>query len=345
MCNKFQVHNEQFLNPQIGESNEIQVSNAGNVDYTWPQNHQNLQFMSGQPNTDNSYNVQTTDQSNYDFIPFTTDLFQPEEIFQLDQPLRNEFSQVPQHNNLILSASSPTTLLDLGSGTIHKGNLKTESFWHKQEINLENSMLTNDDSNNSSFSSHYNATSEKYIHTNNNINIQTNLNYSDNTACDLDKLQFSNNMVMFQSKDNDNYFTQILDGSCSKNSLSSPETVVYYNNEFKQYQCDVNIGNDENIHSKQRQNESDYYLRDKAPPYCNMFQSDSTTITSNNASNLNNTANYAQYGICLQNSIDSSDLVNYENLDYNKSYNVHNDSMYHMQHSFSQTYIPVTASN
>lgn len=337
------------MNNQNNESNEIQVSNAGDMDYLWPQNHnhnQNMQFISEHTtNQNNSYLIQSSDQPNYDFVPFTTDLFQPEEIFQLDQPLRNDFSQINQHNNV--SASSPTTLLDLGSGTIHKGNMKTENFWQHQQKNSENPILTNDDSNNSSFSSHYNTTPDKYIPMNNNINVQTNLNHTENIACDLNKLQFTNDMVICQSKDNDNYFTQLADGSCSKNSLPSPETLIYFNNEYKQhYQCDVNIGNEElnsNDHLKQRHNESDFYMRDKSPQNCNMFQTDPTVISTNNFSS--NSTNYSQFGLCLQNSIDSIDLMNYDNVVYNKSYNTHNDSMYHIQQNFSQTYIPVTASN
>ncbi|RZF33954.1 hypothetical protein LSTR_LSTR010437 [Laodelphax striatellus] len=55
------------------------------------------------------------------------DLFQPEEIFQLDQPLRNiDFGGQPQD-----SSKSPPTLLDLGSGTIHRSCPKTENenYW------------------------------------------------------------------------------------------------------------------------------------------------------------------------------------------------------------------------
>ncbi|XP_017878422.1 uncharacterized protein LOC108624010 [Ceratina calcarata] len=48
-----------------------------------------------------------------DFPPFTGELLQPEEIFQLDQPLRPEFTMNSQE-----VARSPPTLLDLGSGTI-----------------------------------------------------------------------------------------------------------------------------------------------------------------------------------------------------------------------------------
>lgn len=61
-----------------------------------------------------------------DFPAFTGDLFQPEEIFQLDQPLRPDFPMNAQD-----VARSPSTLLDLGSGTI-KYEMKQENqdnYW------------------------------------------------------------------------------------------------------------------------------------------------------------------------------------------------------------------------
>lgn len=45
---------------------------------------------------------------------FGNDLFQPEEIFQLDQPIRPDFTL----NSNELPSRSPPSLLDLGSGTI-----------------------------------------------------------------------------------------------------------------------------------------------------------------------------------------------------------------------------------
>lgn len=63
-----------------------------------------------------------------DFPPFTGELLQPEEIFQLDQPLRPEFNMNSQE-----VARSPPTLLDLGSGTI-KYELKQhqdQAYWNQ----------------------------------------------------------------------------------------------------------------------------------------------------------------------------------------------------------------------
>ncbi|XP_068965528.1 uncharacterized protein [Bombus flavifrons] len=63
-----------------------------------------------------------------DFPPFTGELLQPEEIFQLDQPLRPEFNMNSQE-----VARSPPTLLDLGSGTI-KYEVKQhqdQAYWNQ----------------------------------------------------------------------------------------------------------------------------------------------------------------------------------------------------------------------
>lgn len=76
----------------------------------------------------------------YEFTNLASDVFQPEEIFQLDQPIKPDLVHM-DHNQM---AGSPPTLLDLGSGTIHR-ELKSEDYWN-QSI----SSLINDDSNNSS---------------------------------------------------------------------------------------------------------------------------------------------------------------------------------------------------
>lgn len=82
----------------------------------------------------------------YDFTNISTDLFQPEEIFQIDQSptVKTDFIHTSQNAD---SARSPSTLLDLGSGTIHR-EFKTEDYWSPSLGN----MLINDDSNNSSTS-------------------------------------------------------------------------------------------------------------------------------------------------------------------------------------------------
>lgn len=77
------------------------------------------------------YNLpnQVPQEASYpDFPPFTGELLQPEEIFQLDQPLRPEFTMNTQE-----LARSPPTLLDLGSGTI-KYEVKQhqdQAYWNQ----------------------------------------------------------------------------------------------------------------------------------------------------------------------------------------------------------------------
>lgn len=59
----------------------------------------------------------------YEFQTLQNNFFQPENIFQLDQPVRSaEISNFPVEPD-----KSPTTVLDLGSGTIEQSSFKIES--------------------------------------------------------------------------------------------------------------------------------------------------------------------------------------------------------------------------
>lgn len=115
-------------------SSSYQTMNMQMLDSYWIQEPVHAQSYP----TDVSGNT----NNQYDYTNISGDLFQPEEIFQLDQPLRPEFAQ---NCNTDL-ARSPPTLLDLGSGTIHR-EYKNEDYWNQ---NL--STIMNDDSNNSSCS-------------------------------------------------------------------------------------------------------------------------------------------------------------------------------------------------
>ncbi|XP_044752022.1 transcription factor glial cells missing-like [Coccinella septempunctata] len=97
-------------------------------------------YWTQEPAYANSYptDINTSYNQQYDLANISTDLFQPEEIFQLDHPIKAEYSN--QQNDM---ASSPPTLLDLGSGTIHR-EFKTEDYWTH---NISN--LASEDSNNS----------------------------------------------------------------------------------------------------------------------------------------------------------------------------------------------------
>lgn len=76
------------------------------------------------------YNLpnQVPQEASYpDFPPFTGELLQPEEIFQLDQPLRPDF---PMNSQDV--ARSPSTLLDLGSGTIkYEMKHQDQTYWNQ----------------------------------------------------------------------------------------------------------------------------------------------------------------------------------------------------------------------
>ncbi|XP_030761449.1 transcription factor glial cells missing-like [Sitophilus oryzae] len=94
-----------------------------------------------------TYPAESTSLENtqYDFSNIPSDLFHPEEIFQLDQPIKPEFMLV--QNSTIPSseiARSPPTLLDLGSGTIHR-EFKSEEYWPQTSMGF-----LNEDSNTSS---------------------------------------------------------------------------------------------------------------------------------------------------------------------------------------------------
>ncbi|XP_020277739.1 transcription factor glial cells missing-like [Pseudomyrmex gracilis] len=93
---------------------------------------------------------QVSQEASYgDFPPFAGDLFQPEEIFQLDQPLRPDF---PSNSQEV--ARSPPTLLDLGSGTI-----KYEVKQQNQDQNYWNQFLSEDSS-----SSHLSLPQDDRLH-------------------------------------------------------------------------------------------------------------------------------------------------------------------------------------
>ncbi|KAG8322749.1 hypothetical protein J6590_015739 [Homalodisca vitripennis] len=132
----------------------------------------------------------------YDFN-ICNDLFQPEEIFQLDQPLRTNDLTVPAEP----TSKSPTTLLDLGSGTIHRSSLKTEPepYWM-----LPGASMSLEDSNSSCRLPQCSPESLS----------QTPL--EDNTACSITRPQYSPDYVQrvnlgfmnFHFEDKDNAYSK-----------------------------------------------------------------------------------------------------------------------------------------
>lgn len=171
------------------------------------QQHSYETYWTPEPTVPNTY--QETQQPQYDFANFPNDLFQPEEIFQLDQPLRPDYGV--QQND---AARSPPTLLDLGSGTIHRefknGEFKNEEYWINQQN--QQPLIINDDSNTSSCSRIYlnQSPESKDFNLNNNIN-------------ELDRLQF-------------NLDPKITD----QNNYKYLKNDDYYNNQCVQIETDYN---------------------------------------------------------------------------------------------------------
>nr|CAH7730196.1 unnamed protein product [Callosobruchus chinensis] len=122
----------------------------------------------------------------YDFNSISTELFQPEEIFSIEQPVKQD----PAQND---SARSPPTLLDLGSGTIHR-EFKSEDYWN----GALGSLLVNEDSNNSS-NSRFNVNQSPLL--NNNLP-QVDQNVYPEVKVDADNQYSMSKMSLYQHSEN-----------------------------------------------------------------------------------------------------------------------------------------------
>lgn len=77
--------------------------------------------QNAEPPSNGYYNTSQNNEMFYqscDFAPIHGDIFQPEEIFQLDQPLR------PSDQSTSDNARSPTIILDLGNGSNQRDGVK-----------------------------------------------------------------------------------------------------------------------------------------------------------------------------------------------------------------------------
>lgn len=103
------------------------------------------------------------------YSPYSNDILQPEEIFQLDQPLRATQSMAASQT------ASPPTLLDLGSGNIEqKPNVYelSDSYYSLNDDNSTNSSYNNENSTNC----FYQMTDLNMNNNNNNNNVLNNNN-------------------------------------------------------------------------------------------------------------------------------------------------------------------------
>lgn len=262
------------------------------------------------PNNNSSYQENTSSTPQYDFTNFpTNDLFQPEEIFQLDQPIRPDYNNLNTSNEI---ARSPPTLLDLGSGTIHSRDFKSEEFWSLQGQSLS---LVNDDSNNSSCSRIYLPSSpeSRDLSLNNNVS-------------EVDRLQFLETKVdvnfKFQSTKTENeYYTncsQIEDfrSQVGYDSFQDSNNRVFYNEE-------PNFSN-ENTNANNFSNDS---IKSYRLSYNNSNFLDTRLIVSANSSEKNDIVDLDYVPYDYQNS-----NVNYENkILINETIEICNDIDYRLQ--------------
>lgn len=198
----------------------------------------------------------------FDFSNISTDLFQPEEIFQLDQPIKSDFVNHSQNE----MARSPPTLLDLGSGTIHR-EFKTEEYWHHSL-----STIINDDSNNSN-NSRYNFNSSP-----DNSQISLNSNLIQNQANYLDANKSLDNNYFQQHKIENNYLTQYPD-------ITEDSKVFFGEENYDYHQQTINKQNYDNTNDL-----SEYidYTNVITPSYENKINTNESTIFSEIDFRINN---------------------------------------------------------
>lgn len=108
LLNQMQSYQQHLTNISCHSSNGYDAS---------PYSHSAEQTANGYYNASQSNEMLF---QSCDFVPFHGDIFQPEEIFQLDQPLR------PSDQGQTDSARSPTIILDLGNGTNQRDLVKFE---------------------------------------------------------------------------------------------------------------------------------------------------------------------------------------------------------------------------
>lgn len=186
-------------------------NNSPTSTYQTPQNIENY----WSPNIDHipQYTENNVNLNHYDFSNINADLFQPEEIFQLDQPLKPDFIQQE-------TGRSPPTLLDLGSGTIHR-EYKTENYWPQNVTNM-----VNDDSNTSTNSRLYNSSPE---------NSQMSLSQNDNTNY-LTKIEDVYTMPKYD------YYNQNTEQDYkNQHFFDITDTKLFFDESVNQADCDKNF--------------------------------------------------------------------------------------------------------
>lgn len=164
--------------PQHQQPSPNQVTNFGNSG-TYHQTGEPVYSLHHQANATSDAYASTGSHTNYGTInetqdiyqysPYSGDLLQPEEIYQLDQPIRSANVSSMTGAASTASSSPPATLLDLGSGTIEQ---KPIIYAH----NDLNDPYYNVHDDNSTNSSHNNETNCFYQNINETIHLNNNNN-------------------------------------------------------------------------------------------------------------------------------------------------------------------------
>ncbi|XP_023309953.1 transcription factor glial cells missing-like [Anoplophora glabripennis] len=202
-------------------------------------------FWTQEPTSGQPYpaEIGTSLNQQYDFNNISTDLFQPEEIFQMDQPVKPDYVNISQNNDV---ARSPPTLLDLGSGTIHR-EFKSEDYWNS---NINN-MLINDDSNNSSNSnSRYNLSQspENQLILNNNSQPVDQNFYMESK---IDELPFSLQKSHYYQQNPsfdlmDNKTSYLMEDKGYQNFETYPNSKIYNKHNYQEEYIDLGQFNEYN---------------------------------------------------------------------------------------------------
>lgn len=167
-------------------------ANNQNV-YQSNQNFNTNTAANGNTNHNNSGSGSSNNVSSqdiYQYSPYSGDLLQPEDIFQMDQPIRS--ANVSSLNGM--SASPPATLLDLGSGTIEQKSLSysqselSDSYYSLNDDNSTASSQTADPGN----CYYSNLNDSMHLHNNNDVTAVVN-GSSQNTTNNSSSSSSNNN--------------------------------------------------------------------------------------------------------------------------------------------------------
>lgn len=187
-ANNMSYWNQTSSQQQLTQHNSPDQLNYGNASYS--QNAEPVHYHAFQSNGSNIYSHNThtnfngiiqngnsmNSQDIYQYSPYSGDLLQPEDIFQMDQPIRS--ANVSSLNDL--STSPPVTLLDLGSGTIESKQISNYSELSESYYSLHDDNSTNSSHNADSNCYYQNINEQMHVHNavvngNNNNNNNSNM--------------------------------------------------------------------------------------------------------------------------------------------------------------------------